>query len=108
MQQSDRRLGGLLRAILEQQHLEPLNAIAEEYHENKATPVAQRLADEHQLRWYNLDMTIQERQDAGILTEQLNRPSTFQSNVTYRLSADDVRESAWVEKRLWTLLALRL
>jgi hypothetical protein len=99
LQHSDRRLRGLLRAILEQQHFEPLNAIAEEYHEKiGASSVAQSLANEHQLRWYNLDMTMQEKQDAGILKEQLNRPGKFQSNVTYRLPSDDVRESAWVEK----------
>jgi hypothetical protein len=99
MQHSDLGLKGLLRAIVERRHIEALIAIAEEYHEAIGhTSVARSLAEEHQLRWYNLDMTTQEKQDAGILQEQLNRPSKFRSNVTYRLASDDIREAAWVEK----------
>lgn len=48
--------------------------------------------------WFNLDMTTQEKQTAGILEEQRNRPGMFQETVSYRVPSDDIREEAWVDK----------
>jgi hypothetical protein len=99
MQNSDLGFEGLLRGLAQEQYFERLTDIFEEYHENiGASSVAKRLAHDRQLRWTNLDMTIAEKQEAGILTEQLNRPGMFQENVTYRLPSDQVREEAWVVK----------
>lgn len=99
MQSSEEGFEALLRAWLKQRYFEPLTAIAEEYHEALGnSSVAQQLAKEHQLHWYNLDMTTQEKKDAGILEEQLNRPGMFQAAITCRIPSDDVREQHWVEK----------
>ena len=99
MQNSDLGFEGLLRGLSQQQFLSPLTDIYEEYHENiGVSSVAKRLAKENKLRWANLDMSIQEKHEAGILAEQLNRPGMFQENVSYRLPSDQVREAAWVEK----------
>jgi uncharacterized protein YbaP (TraB family) len=43
-------------------------------------------------------MTIEEKQAAGILEEQLNRPGMFQEMSACRIPSDDIREEAWVEK----------
>ena len=99
MQQSDPGFEAILKVWLEQRYFEPLTAVAEEYHEAiGSSSIAQRLARDRQLRWYNLDMTIQEKQKAGILEEQLNRPRMFQEMVAYRVPSDDIREEAWAEK----------
>jgi hypothetical protein len=80
-------------------YFEPLTAVAEEYHEAiGASSIAHQLAEDYQLRWYNLDMTAQEKQSAGILEEQRNRPGMFQETVSYRVPSDDTREDAWVDK----------
>jgi len=99
MQYSDPGFEALLRAWLDRRYFEPLTVIAEEYHEAiGSSSVAQRLAKDHLLRWCNLDMTTQEKQNAGILEEQLNRPGMFQEMITYRVPSDDIREEVWVEK----------
>lgn len=99
MQYSESGFEALLRVWLDRSYCEPLTAIAEEFHEAIGeSSVAQRLAKERQLRWYNLDMTTEEKQKAGILQEQQNRPGMFQGTVTYRLPSDDIRENAWVQK----------
>ncbi len=101
MQHSELGFEALLRAWLDQRYLEPLTAIAEEYHEAiGATSIAQRLAKERQVQWYNLDMSTEEKYKAGILDEQLNRPDKFQEAITCRIPSDDIREEAWVEKLL--------
>jgi len=99
MQHSEAGFDGLLRAWLSIRYIEPLTAIAEEYHEAMGhSSVAQRLAEEYGLHWYNLDMTVEEKQSAGILEEQRNRPRMFEEAIPVRVSSDDIRENAWVEK----------
>src|ERR1700719_3800276 len=88
---------GLLRALKAQQYLPPLEEIAEEYHDKLSGSTCKRLAEEHRLRWYNLDMTTEEKLQAGILQEQKGRPMSS-DRVAYRVPSDDVREDAWVEK----------
>jgi hypothetical protein len=100
MQTSEPGFEGLLQALLAQRYFEPLAAIAEEYHDNVGESSAQRLAREHRLRWFNIDMTTEERSEAGILNEQSNRPGMFQETVAYRVPSDDVREQAWMRKLL--------
>jgi hypothetical protein len=98
MQHSEPGFEALVRAWLDQRFVEPLTAIAEEFHEAIGTSsVAQGLARGRQLRWYNLDMTTQEKHDAGILEDQLSRPGMSQEAVTYRVRSDDIREEAWAE-----------
>lgn len=98
-QHSEAGLEGILWAFLDLRYIEPLTAIAEEFHEAIGSPsIAKRLADERQLRWYNLDMTTQEKKDTGILEEQRTRPGMFQEGITYRVPSDDTREDAWVNK----------
>ncbi len=99
MQNSDSGFEALVKALLEKDFFEPLTAIAEEFHEAiGSSSVAQRLAHDRQLRWYNVDMTTQEKHDAGILEDQMNRPGMFQGAITYRVRSDDIREEAWVKK----------
>jgi hypothetical protein len=69
-QNSDCGLEGFLRAWLNQCFVEPLEAIAEEYCEKIGESVGQRLALERGVRWYNVDMTTEEKCKAGILDEQ--------------------------------------
>ena len=70
-QDADRRLEGLLRGWLQRKrYFEPLQAVAEEYDEKVGESIAQRLAHELGLHWYNVDMTRGEKQNAGILEEQ--------------------------------------
>jgi len=97
MQHSDPGFEGLLRGWLEQDYFEPLRAIAEEYHDLLADSVAQRLAKELGVRWFNLDMSTEEKHKAGILAEQRSRPISTDT-LTYRLPSDDTREAAWVDK----------
>lgn len=99
MQHSEAGFEGLLKGLLDMRYLEPLTAIAEEFHEAVGdSSVAMRLASERHLYWYNLNMTTQEKQAASILEEQRNRPDMFQEVTAYRVPSDDVREAAWVEK----------
>lgn len=51
------------------------------------------------MRWYNLDMTTEEKSSSGILQEQRSRPFS-QDFLAYRVPSDEVREAAWVEKLL--------
>lgn len=98
IQNSEPGFAALLRALLEQRYFEPLTAIAEEYHDNLQGSTARRLAEELNLRWYNVDMSTEEKHNTGILAEQRSRPGMFQEAVTFRLPSDDVREEAWVKK----------
>lgn len=99
MQHSEAGFRGLLEAWIGIQYIEPLTAIAEEYHEAIGhTSIAQMLAQKHGLHWYNLDMTLEEKQRAGILEDQWSRPSMFRETITVRVCSDDIREDAWVEK----------
>lgn len=103
MQHSESGFEALLRAWSEQRYFEPLTAIAEEYHEDiGSSSAAQRLANERQLRWYNIDMTTEEKQKAGILEEQQTRPGMFQETVSYRVPSDEIREDAWTDKLIGT------
>jgi len=98
-QEHDAGLEALLRTWTESRFFEPLTAIAEEYHERLGkSSIAQRIAAERHVDWLNIDMTIQEKQEAGIFEEQSNRPGMFQANVTYRVLSDDIREEAWIRK----------
>ncbi len=97
MQNSEAGFEALLRAWLDRRFFEPLEAIAEEYAENIGESVAQRLARERNLLWYNLDMTTDEKHKAGILAEQRNRPISTDT-LAYRVQSDKVRESAWFDK----------
>jgi len=97
MQHSEPGFEGLLRAWLVRQYFEPLEAIAEEYHDSLGPSLGKRLAQDHGLRWYNLDMTTDEKLKAGILNEQRSRPIS-QDSLAYRVPSDEVREAAWVEK----------
>jgi hypothetical protein len=98
-QESSPEFDAILRSLTQSRFFLPLGAIAEEY-SPKIGPesLAQRLASELQIPWFNIDMTTEERLKAGILEAQTNRPGMFQANVTYRIPSDDVREEAWVEK----------
>jgi hypothetical protein len=98
-QHNDQGLEAILRVWLSQRYFEPLVAIAEEFHQAiGGSTVAQKLAGERNLRWFNVDMTDEERRVAGIYREQWNRPGMFQEAVTYRIPSDDVREEAWVRR----------
>jgi hypothetical protein len=99
MQNSEAGFEGLLRAWLSKKYFEPLEDIAEEYHDKLGPSLGQRLALEHRLRWYNLDMTAEEKAKAGILVEQRSRPIS-EDYLAYRVPSDEVREAAWVEKLL--------
>src|ERR1700675_3435356 len=95
MQSNDRGFNGLLRGLLTENFCEPVGAIAEEYHQNIGESVAQRVARELGLCWYNIDMTDEERRKAGIFEEQSwRRDNAF----TMRVPSDDVREEAWIAK----------
>jgi hypothetical protein len=97
LQNSECGLEGLLRALMGQQFLEPLDAVAEEYGEKIGESVGQRLALEKGVRWYNVDMTTEEKCKTGILLEeQRSRPT--QGTIAFRIASDDVRENVWVEK----------
>ena len=97
MQQSEASFEAILRSWLVRSYFEPLTAIAEEYSETLGESIGQRLAKERHLRWYSLDMTTEEKSDAGILEEQYSRPPS-QAGVTFRVPSDDIREMAWIEK----------
>ena len=65
MQHSEAGLEAIIRAWLDRNFFVPLTAIAEEYHEDIGSPsLGQRLANERNLRWYNVDMTTEEKRDA--------------------------------------------
>jgi uncharacterized protein YbaP (TraB family) len=99
MQHSEFGFEALLRAWLDKpRYLEQITAVAEEYHKNLGQSVGQQLAKERNLKWYNVDMTTEEKQEAGILEEQRNRPGMFQEETCCRVPSDVVREDAWVRK----------
>jgi hypothetical protein len=97
MQNSEAGFEGLLRAWLSRQFFEPLGAIAEEYADAIGSSIGQRLATERGLRWYNLDMTPDEKHRAGILADQRRRPISTEK-ISFRVPTDDVREEAWTRK----------
>ena len=97
MQNSEQGFEGLLRGWLDQHHSEPLQAVAEEYGEKIGESVGQRLARERGLRWFNLDMTTEEKIKAGIQKEQWSRPISTDA-IAFRVPSDEVREEAWAEK----------
>jgi hypothetical protein len=97
MQIREHGFEGLLRAWASTAFILPLVAIAEEYHGGLEDSTGQRLAAELGVRWYNIDMTTDERQRAGILQEQRGRPIST-DEVAYRVPSDVVRESAWIER----------
>jgi hypothetical protein len=97
MQNSEAGFEGMLRAWASKRFFEPLVAIAEEYHENIGGSVGQLLASEFGLRWYNVDMTAEEKRKAGIQEEQLSRPKETEA-VAYRVPTDEIREQARIEK----------
>lgn len=98
-QERDPGLEGMLRRLLSLHLVEPLVAIAEEYHDKIGSSIGQRLAAEHDVRWYNVDMTTEERHKAGILGDQRSRPIST-DEIAYRVPSDNVREQAWIEKLL--------
>jgi hypothetical protein len=104
-QENNLELEAILQSLAGSRFVVPLNAIAEEYSERLGSEsVAQRLAKQLQIPWFNMDMTTQERSEAGILETQSNRPGMFQPDITYRIPSDDIREESWVDKltrRLW-------
>lgn len=98
-QEKGPELEAILRSLARSRFIASLSAFAEEYSEQIGIEsLAQKLAKELEIRWFNIDMTTQERSEAGILEAQSNRPGMFQPNVTYRIPSDDIREDAWVEK----------
>lgn len=100
-QENNAELEAILRTLAQSRFVEPLGAFAEEYSDSIGnSSIAHRLAKEFQIQWYNVDMTLQERVDAGILEAQSNRPGMFQSHITYRIPSDDIREEAWIRKLL--------
>jgi hypothetical protein len=97
MQHSEPGLDGMLRAWASKKFFEPLVAIVEEYDDQIGGSIGQQLAAELGLRWFNLDMTADEKQQAGILEEQRSRPKETEA-VAYRVPSDEVRERAWLAK----------
>jgi hypothetical protein len=92
-------LCGLLRALLGQRYVVEFGAIAEELHEDIGGPtIAQLLAKRYKLCWYNLDMTMVEKQEAGIWKEQKSRPTLCAATTVWRVPSDGLREDAWVAK----------
>ena|SRR5215472_10195837 len=98
MQGSEPGFDGLVRGLLRQQFFEPVKAIAEEYADGLGQSVGQRVAQEMGLRWFNLDMTTDEKRTAGILEEQCDRREKSQEAGTIRVPSDDVREEAMANK----------
>jgi hypothetical protein len=99
MQHTEAGFAALLRGWLGQRYFEPLEAIAEEYPNSLGPSLGQVLAQERGLRWYNLDMTTEEKANAGILEEQLTRPM-FADFLSYRVPSDEIREQAWIRRLL--------
>ena len=88
---------GLLRGWLCAQR-DGYEAVAEETSDALPPSAARRVAEEYGLRWYNLDMTVQEKADAGILGGL--REQRFSSEHVHRNKGDEVREAAMIEKLL--------
>jgi hypothetical protein len=97
MQNSEAGFEARLRSWLGRQFFDPLGVIAEEYAENIGDSVAQRLARERCLGWYNLNMTSEEKGSAGILAEQRSRPISTDT-LAYQVPSDEIRERPWFEK----------
>ena len=96
-QEGDPGFEGMLGELLSLKFLEPLTAIAEEYHDKIGDSIGKRLAEEKGLRWYNIDMTTEEKDRAGILNDLFRRPIST-DEVAYRVPSDDVRERFWIDK----------
>jgi hypothetical protein len=100
-QESCPELGAILESLARSRSGMPVGAIAEEYLEGVgADTVAQKLARQLGVPWFSIEMTTQERLDAGILEAQSNRPGMFQQHISCRIPSDDLREEAWVSKLL--------
>ncbi len=98
-QENSPELEAILRSLARSRFIPTLGAFAEEYLERLgAESVAQRLAKQLQIPWFNIDMTASERSEAGIYQAQSSRPGMFQANITYRIPSDEVREDAWLGK----------
>jgi len=98
-QERDPGLEGLLRAFVKIGFIEPpLSAIGEEYGKKMQEPtIAKRVADDAGLGWFNIDMSIEEREAADILEDQRSRPISTET-VCYRVSSDEIREEEWVRR----------
>jgi hypothetical protein len=98
LQRADPGLEGLIRGWRDYHYTEPIVAIAEEHSEKTiGDSIGRRLAKERNLCWYDIDMTDEEKRDAGILVEQRNRPPV-QGNTVFRVPSDEVRENHFVKK----------
>jgi hypothetical protein len=113
LQEYDLGFLGMLSGLLKNQRKDELVAIAEEYRGKPAESPICQLATERGLNWYNVDMSDEEKKQAGISEDQQNRgPSGgivtqekeqeimdyIEGNTAYRVPTDDIREQKWVEK----------
>ncbi len=92
---SDCGFEAMMRGFLDQRHSEPLVAIGEEWDETKGLSICQRLAAEHRVRWYNPDLSIEEKRAMGILDEQVARRKL---GGVFRVPSDEIREEAMANK----------
>ena len=98
LQERDPGFEGLLRALVKVEFIEPLAAVGEEFGRKMSeATVARRVADEAGLHWFNFDMTLEERQGAGIFEEQQSRPISTEKLAT-RVRSDEIREAEWVQR----------
>ena len=98
LQERDPGLEGLLRALVEEKFIEPLTAIGEEFaRKTSEITIAKSVADAAGLRWFNIDMTLEERQEAGILEDLRSRPISTEK-ICSRVFSDDIREEEWVRR----------
>ena len=75
LQERDPGLEGLLRELAKLDFIEPLVAIGEEYGKKMGeSSIAARAANALSLRWFNIDMSLEERREAGIIEDQRSRP----------------------------------
>lgn len=97
-QTSDPGFDALVRSWAGARYVVPLSAIAEEYHEAIGiSSIGKRVAQELGLEWFNVDMSAEERERAGILTDQLRRPISTDA-VAIRVPSDTIREDTWVSR----------
>jgi hypothetical protein len=98
LQERDPGFEGLLRALVKINFIQPLAAVGEEFGRKMSeATVARRVADEAGLRWINIDMTLEEREEAGILQDQRSRPIST-NRICTRVPSDDIREEEWVRR----------
>jgi hypothetical protein len=76
-QESSPEFDAILRSLTQSRFFLPLSAIAEEYSPKIGMEsIAQRLASDLQISWFNIDMTTEERLKAGILKAQMAKAAT--------------------------------